>query len=225
MTLPLGFSTPPHIPNITTSERSPVTTTVFAATTPENTPFAYHAFTSTNPNPTIRPAFVGAYFEVLESLLREQRRQIHNKDLRTELEYFSEDYDKEREMEPRLESRRKATPTLRLRSPRVLRQPERVVGFEDALNREGNRRGRNAEGIRPSKIEAREASVQEGHQPSTSVGRNIPPNGTLLSHHAQPFISSSLHIPTGLTPIHVNSYSQPYANLVHRQAPNLPFQT
>ncbi|GKE77454.1 hypothetical protein Tco_1543574 [Tanacetum coccineum] len=220
MTPPPGFSTPPQIPNITTSERPPVTTTVFAATTPENTPFAYHASTSTNPNPTISPAFVEANYEILESLLRERRRQIRNEDLRTELEYFSEDYDEEREMEPRPEPRREATPTLRLRSPGVRRQRERVVGFEDAPNREGNRRGRNAEGIRPSEIEAR-----EGHQPSTNMGGNLPPNGTLLSHHAQPFIPSSLHIPTGLMPIHVNPYSQPSANLVHGQAPNFPFQT
>nr|GEZ11046.1 hypothetical protein [Tanacetum cinerariifolium] len=33
-------------------------TTVFAATTPEKTPFAYRASTSTNPNPMISPAFV-----------------------------------------------------------------------------------------------------------------------------------------------------------------------
>ncbi|GJY56164.1 hypothetical protein Tco_0455279 [Tanacetum coccineum] len=126
MTPPPGFSTPPQIVNISTSERPPVTTTVFAATTLENTPFAYHASTSTNPNPMISPA---------------------------------SDYDEVREMEPRLEPHREATPTLRLRSPGVRRQRERVMGFEDAPNREGNRRGRNAEGIRPSKIEAREGEI------------------------------------------------------------------
>ncbi|GJS25399.1 reverse transcriptase domain-containing protein [Tanacetum coccineum] len=125
-----------QIPNITTSERPPITTTVFAAITPENTPLAYYASTSTNPNPTISPAFVEANYEILESLLRERRRPIHNKDLRTELEYFSEDYDEEREMEPRPEPHKETTPTLRLR--------------------EGNRRGRNTEGIGPSEIEARE---------------------------------------------------------------------
>ncbi|GJZ55128.1 hypothetical protein Tco_0610321 [Tanacetum coccineum] len=235
MTPPPGFSTPPQIPNITTSERPPVTTTVFAATTPENTPFAYHASTSTNPNPTISPAFVEANYEILESLLRERRRQIRNEDLRTELEYFSEDYDEEREMEPRPEPRKEVTPTLRLRSHRVRRQRERVMRFEDAPNREGNRRGRNAEGFRPSEIEARESEnrgnlppllaahlginensqplrssltfVQGGHQPLTNMWLNLPPNGTFLSHHAQPFIPSSLHIPTRLMPIHVNPYS------------------
>ncbi|GKB78726.1 hypothetical protein Tco_1128411 [Tanacetum coccineum] len=156
MTPPPGFLTPPQIPSNTTSERLPITTTVFAATTLENTPFAYHASTSTNPNLTISPAFVKANYEILESLIRERRRQICNEDLRTKLEYFSEDYDEEREMEPRPKPRREAILTLQLRSPRVCRQRERVVGFKDAPNREGNKRGRNAEGIRPSEIKARE---------------------------------------------------------------------
>ncbi|GKE37096.1 hypothetical protein Tco_1460501 [Tanacetum coccineum] len=138
------------------SERPPITTTVFAATTPENTPFAYHASTSANPNPMISPAFMEANYEILESLLRKRRRQIRNEDLRTELEYFSEDYDEEREMELRLEPHREATLTLRPGSPVVHRHGERVIGSEDAPNREESRRGRNAEGIRPSEIEARE---------------------------------------------------------------------
>ncbi|GJT85145.1 hypothetical protein Tco_1066862 [Tanacetum coccineum] len=118
MTPPSGFSTPPQIPNNTTSERPPVTTTVFIATTPENTIFAYHASTSANPNPMIIPAFVEENYEILESLLREQPRQICNEDLRPELEYFSEDYDEEREMEPKPEPHREATPTIRPRSKR-----------------------------------------------------------------------------------------------------------
>ncbi|GKG15588.1 hypothetical protein Tco_0357911, partial [Tanacetum coccineum] len=130
MTPPSSFSTPPQIPNITTSERPPVTTAVFAATTPENTPFAYHASTLTNPNPTISPGFVEANYEILGSLLRERQRHIRNEDLRTKLEYFSEDYDEEREMEPRPEPRRETTPTLRLMSHGVCRQQERVVAFK-----------------------------------------------------------------------------------------------
>ncbi|GJS00908.1 reverse transcriptase domain-containing protein [Tanacetum coccineum] len=68
-------------------------------------------------------------------------------------------------------------------------------------------------------------SLVGGHQPSTNMGGNLPPNGTLLSHHAQPFIPSSLHIPTRLVPIPVNPYSQPSVNLVNGQALNFPFQT
>nr|GEZ59427.1 hypothetical protein [Tanacetum cinerariifolium] len=81
-------------------------------------------------------------------------RKIHNEDIRTELEYFSEDYDEEREMEPRPEPRREATSTLWLRSPRVRRKRERVVVFEDAPKREGKKRGRNAKGSRPLETEA-----------------------------------------------------------------------
>ncbi|GKA47897.1 retrovirus-related pol polyprotein from transposon TNT 1-94 [Tanacetum coccineum] len=91
------------------------------------------------------------------------------------------------------------TPPLRPRSPRVRRQRERLVGFEEAPNREGSRAGRNVEGSRPSEIEAREnrnrgmnlpplltahlgrnesgqplqsslTSVYVGHQPSTNIG-------------------------------------------------------
>ncbi|GKE60130.1 hypothetical protein Tco_1510497, partial [Tanacetum coccineum] len=188
------LSTPPQIPNINTSERPHVTTIGFAATTPENTPFAYRASNSANPNPMISPAFVEANYEILESLLRERRRQIRNEDLRTELEYFSEDYDEEREMELRPEPTMEATPPLRQRSPGVRRQRERVVGFKEAPNREGSREGRNVEGSRPLEIEEKEngnrgmnlpsllaahlgmkplqsslTSVYGGHQPSTNI--------------------------------------------------------
>ncbi|GKB37826.1 hypothetical protein Tco_0882768 [Tanacetum coccineum] len=121
ITPPLGFSTPPQILNIITSERLPMPTIVFAATTPENTPSAYRASTSANPNPMISPAFIEANYEVLESLLRERRRQICNEDLRTGPEYFSEDHDEEREMEPRPEPNMEITLPLRLRSLMVRR--------------------------------------------------------------------------------------------------------
>ncbi|GJV97227.1 hypothetical protein Tco_1548804 [Tanacetum coccineum] len=97
MTPQPGFSTPPQIPNITTSKRPLITTIVFAATTPENMPFAYHASTLTNSNLMISPAFVETNYEILESLLRERRRQTHNEDLQTELKYFTKDYDEKRD--------------------------------------------------------------------------------------------------------------------------------
>nr|GEX25229.1 hypothetical protein [Tanacetum cinerariifolium] len=128
---PSGFSTPPHIPNVNTNERSPVTTTVFATTTPGNTPFTYRTSTLTDPTPMISLAFVEVNYEILESLLRNRQRHIRNEDLRTELVYFGE----EREMKPRPERTRKVTPPLRTRSPRVRRQRERVVWFEEAPNR------------------------------------------------------------------------------------------
>nr|GEZ92696.1 reverse transcriptase domain-containing protein [Tanacetum cinerariifolium]GEZ92707.1 reverse transcriptase domain-containing protein [Tanacetum cinerariifolium]GFA42907.1 reverse transcriptase domain-containing protein [Tanacetum cinerariifolium] len=91
---------------------------MFAAATPENTPPAYCASTSTNTNPVISPAFGEANYETLESQLRDRRRQMRNNDLRTELEYFSEDYDKEKEMKPRPRPARAVTPPLRAASPR-----------------------------------------------------------------------------------------------------------
>ncbi|GKA83736.1 reverse transcriptase domain-containing protein [Tanacetum coccineum] len=68
-------------------------------------------------------------------------------------------------------------------------------------------------------------SIHEGHQPSTNMRGNLLPNGTLRSHHAQPFIPSSLHTHTRLVPIHVNRYSQPSTSLVNGKTPNFPFQT
>ncbi|GKF27269.1 hypothetical protein Tco_0083163, partial [Tanacetum coccineum] len=88
-----------------------------------------------------------------------------------------------------------------------------VVGFEEAPNREEGRIERNVEGGGPSELRAREngsrglnfplllaphlgrsengqalqsylTSVYGGHQPSTNIGGNLPPNGTHLSHHA-----------------------------------------
>ncbi|GKB15689.1 hypothetical protein Tco_0849612 [Tanacetum coccineum] len=119
--------------------------------------------------------FVEANYEVLESLLREQRKQIRNKDLRTELEYFSEEYDKEREMESRPERARETTLVLRTRSPRARRQRERVVEFEEALNKEGGRVERNAGGGKPSEPGANGNRGQDINLPpllAAHVGRN-----------------------------------------------------
>nr|GEU67235.1 hypothetical protein [Tanacetum cinerariifolium] len=75
---------------------------------------------------------------------------MRNNDLRTKLEYFSEDYDEEREMEPRLEPARAVTPPLRAASPKVRKRREKVVGFEEIQNRGERRVERNSEGGRPS---------------------------------------------------------------------------
>ncbi|GKB39803.1 hypothetical protein Tco_0884745 [Tanacetum coccineum] len=71
------------------------------------------------------------------------------------------DYDEEREMEPRPNPHREATPTLRPRSPVIRRQQERVVGFEDALNREGSRRVRNAEGQVPVTLQSAKENYKD----------------------------------------------------------------
>ncbi|GJY93287.1 reverse transcriptase domain-containing protein [Tanacetum coccineum] len=163
---------------------------------------------------------------------------IRNEELQTELEYFSEDYDEEGEMKPRPEPTREVTPPLRTRSPRVRRQRKRVVEFEEAPNREGSRTGRNTKGNKPSEAEAEENERREmnlppllaahlgrnkngqplqsslifvhgGRQSLINIGGNLPPNGTLLSHHAQPFIPSSAHVPNRFVPTHANPTSNP----------------
>nr|GEU37419.1 hypothetical protein [Tanacetum cinerariifolium] len=97
----------------------------------------------------INPAFIEANYEVLESLLREQRRRMRNEDLYTKLEYFSKEYDEEREMEPKPACARETTLVLLMESLRVRRQRERAVEFKDAPNRDGGRVERDSKG-RPS---------------------------------------------------------------------------
>ncbi|GKE99020.1 hypothetical protein Tco_0022371, partial [Tanacetum coccineum] len=65
---------------------------------------------------------VEANYEALESHLRDWHRQMRNTDLRTELEYFNEDYDEERDMEPRPKPTRATTPPLRVASPMIHRR-------------------------------------------------------------------------------------------------------
>ncbi|GKC99657.1 hypothetical protein Tco_1169932 [Tanacetum coccineum] len=202
---------------------------MFATATPENKPMAYRASTSVNPNPVISPTFVEANYEALESLLKDQRRQMRNNDLRTELEYFNEDYDEERAMEPRPEPTRAATPPLRIR------RGERTVGFDGAQSRGESRVERNTEGGRPSEeapignggqsvnlppllaaylgrgengqpLQSSLTSNYGGQAPPNNKGGNLPSNGTFLSRHAQPFIPASLSIPSGFMPTHIHPY-------------------
>nr|GEU69159.1 putative reverse transcriptase domain-containing protein [Tanacetum cinerariifolium] len=93
------FSTVTPIPS--SNELSPITVSTFIARNFENTLLTNHVSTSANLDPMISSAFVEVNYEVLESLLRKQMRQKRNEYLRTELEYCSEEYNKEREMEPR----------------------------------------------------------------------------------------------------------------------------
>ncbi|GJZ37942.1 hypothetical protein Tco_0584133 [Tanacetum coccineum] len=118
--------------------------------TPENMPLAYRASTSANPDPMMSPAFIEANYEVLESLLRERRKQICNEDLRTELEYFSEGL-------------------------RGFEDRERVVEFEDAPNRDRSRVERNSESGRPSEQRAEDGRIQGMNLPpllAAHLGRN-----------------------------------------------------
>nr|GEU89592.1 ribonuclease H-like domain-containing protein [Tanacetum cinerariifolium] len=125
----------------------------------KNTPMAYRASTLTNPNPVISPAFVEANYEGIESLLRDRHRQMCNNDLQTKLEYFSEDYDEEREIEPRPEPTRAATPSLRVASPRISH-----LG-----------RGKNGQPLQSS------LTFSYGGQAlPNNIGGNLPSNGSIL---------------------------------------------
>ncbi|GKC60248.1 hypothetical protein Tco_1087846 [Tanacetum coccineum] len=164
------------------------------------------------------------------------------------------DYDEELEMEPRPERTREITPPLRTRSPRVRRQCERIVWFEEASNRERSIIRRNVKGNGPSEAGAEEnerremnlppllaahlgrsedgqplrsslTSVHRGRQSSINTGGNLPPNGTFLSHHAQPFIPNSVAVPNGFVPTHITLYSQPSAGIISGQTPSFLFPT
>nr|GEV32235.1 hypothetical protein [Tanacetum cinerariifolium] len=199
-----GFSTPPHIPNVNTNERPPVTTTVFAATTLKNTPFAYRASTLTDPSPMISPTFVEANYEILESLLKDIRRQIRTEDLRTELEEGSRT---KRNIEGNRPSK---------------------VGAEENERREMNllsllaaRLGRSENG---QTLQSSLTSVHEGRQSLINIGGNLPLNDMLLSHHVQPFIPSSVHVPNGFVHTHVDPYSQPSVSTINGQTLSFSFQ-
>ncbi|GJU38417.1 hypothetical protein Tco_1191374 [Tanacetum coccineum] len=159
----------------------------------------------------ITPDFVEANYEILESLLRDRQRQIHNEDLRTELGYFSEDYDEELKMEPRPERTKEVTPPLRTRSPRVRRHRKRVVGFEEAPNRERNRIGRNIEGNGPSEAGAEENGRREMNLPlllAAHLGRNEdgqPSRSSLTYVHGgcQSSINTGGNLPSNVPTWHV----------------------
>ncbi|GKE78481.1 hypothetical protein Tco_1544601, partial [Tanacetum coccineum] len=86
--------------------------------------------------------------------------RLSNEDLCTELDYYSEEHDEEREMEPRLAYVREATHVLRTGSPRVRRHGGRVIEFEEAPNRDVSRVERESDGRRPSKRRAKEGGSQ-----------------------------------------------------------------
>ncbi|GKB29859.1 hypothetical protein Tco_0869260 [Tanacetum coccineum] len=168
---------------------------MFAATTPGNTPFAYRASTSTDPTPMISLAFIEANYEILESLLRDRRRQIRNEDLRTELEYFSEDYDEEREMKLR---------------------PERTRSWSRGKRKAGDKPPPTfGSPLRKERIWPTSAtsltSVHGGRQSSINIGGNIPPNGLFAdpTGSVTPFVRwiEDYPLPDGLKmPSHVGSY-------------------
>ncbi|GJY99911.1 hypothetical protein Tco_0517341 [Tanacetum coccineum] len=111
---------------------------------------------------------------------------MRNNDLRTELEYFSEDYDEEREMEPRPEPVRAAITPLRAASLRVHRRRERALP-----NNEGGNLPPNAHGIPSANSDGKPPYrgsfanlLQGGHVPSTFTNEDYPlPDGLKMPSH------------------------------------------
>ncbi|GJZ13067.1 hypothetical protein Tco_0548297 [Tanacetum coccineum] len=131
----------------------------------------------------ISTTFVEAKNEVLKSILRDRRRQVHNEDLRTKLDYYGEEYDEEREMELRPVCARETTYVLQTGSLRAQIHRGRVVEFKDAPNMNGRRVERESDKRRPSEQRVEKATLTSGYggnQPSTNSGGNFPPNAILL---------------------------------------------
>ncbi|GKE09606.1 hypothetical protein Tco_1413157 [Tanacetum coccineum] len=150
---------------------------MFATTTPENTPMAYRASTSANPNP------------------------MRNNDLQTELEYFIKDYDEEREMEPRPEPTRAATPPLRnTEVGRPLEEAPRVNGGQSVnlppLLAAHLERGENGKPLQSSLTFA-----YGGQALPNNIGGNLPSNAFKLPHANStgkpPYRGNSCPYPTG----------------------------
>nr|GEX88788.1 hypothetical protein [Tanacetum cinerariifolium] len=196
----------------------PITTTMFAATTPENTPMDYRASTSANLNPVISPAFVEANYEAFESFLRDRHREMRNTDLRTKLDYFNEDYDKERETEPRPEGRLLVEAPKGNEGQSVNLPPLLAVYLG---------RGENGQPLQSSLT-----SAYGGQTLPNNIEGNLPYNDTSLSHYAQPFISASLTLKLpyansiGEPPYRGNSCPSPTGGAApHTFAnSNMPFQ-
>ncbi|GKA31081.1 hypothetical protein Tco_0717386 [Tanacetum coccineum] len=133
-------------------------------------PLAFRVSTSANPSPMISHAFIDTNYEVLESLLREHKGQMRNEDLPTELDYFSKEYDKEREMEPRSARVRETTLVLHMVSEGL--ETERKGGSKSpSLLAAYLGRGENGQTLHTSRT-----FIHGGHQTSVNTGGNLPPN-------------------------------------------------
>ncbi|GKC00473.1 hypothetical protein Tco_0986609 [Tanacetum coccineum] len=74
--------------------------------------------------------------------------------------------------------------------------------------------GRNKNG---QPLQSSLTSVYGGRQSSINIGGNLPLNIMLLSHHTQPFIPSSAHVPNAFIPTYANPYSQPSMGIINGQ--------
>nr|GEV96503.1 reverse transcriptase domain-containing protein [Tanacetum cinerariifolium] len=174
---PSGFSTPPHIPNINTTERPLVTTIMFATTTPGHTSFAYRASTSTDPTPMISPDFIEANNEILESLkvtppLRTRSPRVHRQGKR--VVGFEEDSNREQSRIGRnIEGNGPLEAGAEENERREMYLPLLLVAHL----------GRNKDG-QPSRSSL--TSIHRGRQSSINTGGNLPPNDPTRS--VTPFV-------------------------------------
>nr|GEU84145.1 ribonuclease H-like domain-containing protein [Tanacetum cinerariifolium] len=194
-----GFLTLTPLPGQNVGELPPITAFTFTTNSPENTTLTNRASTSANPDHVNNPAFIEANYDVLESLLRYHRRQVRNEDLRTELDYYSE----ERHSKRRVEECGSLGGNLPLLLATYLRRSKNGKPLQSTLT-----------------------SVYGGNQPSTNSGGNLPPNGTYLSYNASPFIPNSLQPPSnGQMHIYVNPYSQSNVSMTYIQHLNYSLYT
>nr|GEU99575.1 reverse transcriptase domain-containing protein [Tanacetum cinerariifolium] len=166
-------------------ELPPITASTFIVRSLENTPLANRASTSANPDLIISPAFMETNYEVLESLPRYRRRQVRNEDLHTELDYYREEYNKERD-----------------RAETSLRKGNYLC----SLNRDVRRVEREFDGRRPSKRRAEDRFG--GNKTSTNSGWNLSPNDS--TGCVTPFVHciKDYPLPDGLKMnSHVGSYN------------------
>lgn len=182
VTPPLGFSTLTPISVTDTKSLPPITASTFTTRShPETTP-NLRASTSANPEPIISPAFVDANYEELESLPRARRRQVRNTEMRRELEYSSDEYDEEIEMEPRPSTSRANHPVLRTGSPASRKTNGRNVGFDGVPERTPTRRdgtiveGSNGRSQQRGNTEASLPPLLAAHLGRTEAGIPLQPS-------------------------------------------------
>ncbi|GJY26809.1 DNA-directed DNA polymerase [Tanacetum coccineum] len=139
-----------------------------------------------------------ANYEVLESLLRDRRRQVRIEDLPLSW-------------------------TTIVRNMMRRERDGAKTNIEDAPDRDETYSGRSENG---QPLQSTLTSGYGANQPSTNSGGNISPSGMCLSHNAPPFIPNSLQpLTSGHIPIYVNPYSQPSANMTYNQPSGYSFRT
>ena len=232
VTPPPGFSTLTPIPSTDPNNLPPITTsTLTTRSNPKITP-NHNASTSAHHEPVISPAFVEANFEELESLLRARRRQVRNTEMRRELEYSSDDYDEEMEMEPRPQSQGVTHSAMRIGSPSSRRTNGRSVSFKGIPERVPTRReGTMAEGSNGRSQQRKSTQVNLPPLLAAHLGRNeaeVPPQPSHASGVGgnPPLFSMGGNLPLNCTypQFYTQAYPQNLYSPINGQPGNQIFQ-